>query len=330
MQREYALEFVRVTECAALAAAKWIGRGDKEAADDAAVEAMRAVLETVNCNGTVVIGEGEMDEAPMLYIGECVGTKSGPEFDIAVDPVEGTILTSKGMNGAIAVLAVAPKGCLLHAPDMYMDKIVVGPPGKGKISLDYSVTKNLEILAGASGKAVSDLMVVILDRERHAGLIQEVRDAGAMCKLITDGDVNPAVAAGIEGSGVDMLIGIGGAPEGVLAAAAIKCLGGDMQARLVVEDAEELRRMKEMGITDPNKLLTLDDLVIGKEVIFAATAITDCEYLTGVRMMGDTARTHSIVMRGETGTIRFIEAIHSFDRKPPYHVRGFHASVLDK
>ena len=329
MHREYALEFVRVTECAALAAAKWIGRGEKEAADDATVEAMRSVLETINCNGTVVIGEGEMDEAPMLYIGECVGSHTGPEVDIAVDPLEGTNLAAKGMNGAIAVLAVAPKGCLLHAPDMYMNKIIVGPPGKGKICLDYSVTKNLEIMAGATGKDVSDLTVVILDRERHEGLIREVRAAGAMCKLISDGDVNPAIAAGIEGSGVDMLVGIGGAPEGVLAAAAIKCLGGDMQARLVVEEDEELRRMKEMGITDPNKLLTLDDLVIGKEVIFAATAITDCESLTGVRMMGDTARTNSIVMRGETGTIRFIEAIHSFDKKPPFHVKGFHASMFN-
>jgi fructose-1,6-bisphosphatase II len=323
LKREFALEFIRVTEYAALGAAQWIGRGDKMAADDAATEGMRRVLESVNCQGTVVIGEGEMDEAPMLYIGEKVGNGNGPEVDIAVDPLEGTNLTSKGIAGAIAVLAVAPKGCLLHAPDMYMDKIVVGPPARGKINLDWSIKRNLENVAGAMDKAVNELTVVILDRERHEKIIKEVRDAGAMIRLISDGDVSPAVAAGIEGSGVDMLLGIGGAPEGILAAAAIKCLGGDMQGRLIPEDEEQNQRCHQMGIADCEQLLTLDDMVKGSEIIFACTAVTDGAPLRGVRFGSDTARTHSLVMRGETGTIRFIEAIHSFARKPSYHVKGF-------
>ena len=231
MNRELSMEFVRVTEAAAIACGHSVGRGDKNGADQLAVDAMRKMFDTVNISGTVVIGEGEMDEAPMLYIGEKVGC-GGPEVDIAVDPVEGTNLVAKGQPGAIAVIAIAPKGCLLHAPDMYMDKIAVGPRAKGCINIDAPIQENLERVAKALERNVRDLSVVVLDRERHQGIIEDVRRAGARIQLITDGDVNPVVNAGIEGTGVHMYIGKGGAPEGVLAAAAIKCLGGDFQARL--------------------------------------------------------------------------------------------------
>lgn len=316
MERELALEFVRVTEAAAIASARWMGRGDKIAADDAAVKAMRAVFDTIAIEGTVVIGEGEMDEAPMLYIGEKVGMGMGhPQVDIAVDPLEGTNLVAKGLTGAIAVLAVANNGCLLHAPDMYMDKICVGPKAKGCIDIDASVADNLNSVAKALEKKVADLTVVILDRERHQKLIQEVRDTGARIKLITDGDVSPAVACAFEGSGVDIMIGIGGAPEGVLAAAALSCLGGDMQGRLVPENEQEAARACSMGLADPTQLLKLEDLVCGDDVIFAATGITDATPLKGVLFEGNSARTYSVVMRAKTGTIRYVEAIHRFDKK---------------
>lgn len=317
MERELALEFVRVTEAAAIAAGRWMGKGDKIAADRAAVEAMRALFDTVSIDGTVVIGEGEMDEAPMLYIGEKVGAGEGcPKVDIAVDPLEGTNLVAKGQPNSIAVLAAAPQGCLLHAPDMYMDKIAVGPAGKGRIDIDAPVAANLEALAEGKGCRVKDLTVVILDRPRHERIIAEVRKAGARCKLITDGDVAPAVAAAIEGTGVDMLLGIGGAPEGVLAAAALKCLGGEMQARLVPHGEEERQRAQKMGIEDVEAVLTHEDLVCGDDVIFAATGITDGDFLRGVRYFGGGARTHSLVMRSKTGTIRLIEATHYLKRKP--------------
>jgi fructose-1,6-bisphosphatase II len=316
LERELALEFARVTEAAALASARWMGRGDKISADDAAVRAMRAVFDTVNIDGTVVIGEGEMDEAPMLYIGEKVGTGKAPKVDVAVDPLEGTNIVAKGLTGAIAVMAVAPEGCFLHAPDMYMDKIAVGPKAKGKISIDASVEENLKAVSEALKKSIADLTVVILDRDRHRKLINDVRKAGARIKLISDGDVSPAVATAFENSGVDMMLGIGGAPEGVLAAAALKCLGGDMQARLVPEDEEEIRRIHEMGLQDEKKLLTLDDLVKGDDVIFSATGITDGSLLRGVLFNSMGASTHTIVMRSKTGTVRFIEAWHRFDKKP--------------
>ena len=316
MQRELAIELVRVTEAAALASAPWMGKGDKNGADGAAVDAMRSVFDTVNIDGVVVIGEGEMDEAPMLYIGEKVGMGMGhPKLDIAVDPLEGTNLVAKGLTGSIAVLAVAESGCLLHAPDMYMDKICVGPKAKGTINLDATVTENLNNVAKALNKSVNDLTVVILDRERHAKIIKEVREAGARIKLITDGDVSPAVAAATEGSGVDIMMGIGGAPEGVLAAAALRCLGGDMQARLVPENESEIERAKGMGLKNPLQLLTLDDLVCGDDVIFAATGITDATPLKGVLYEGNSAKTYSVVMRAKTGTIRFVEAVHRIDRK---------------
>ena len=315
MDRELTLEFVRVTEAAAIASARLMGKGDKIAADQAAVDAMRRAFDIVNISGTVVIGEGEMDEAPMLYIGEKVGA-GGLEVDIAVDPLEGTNLVAKGLPGAIAVLAVAPRGCILHAPDMYMEKICVGPRAAGKIDLNAPITANLEAVAKALERRVEDLTVVILDRPRHEKLINEVRQAGARIKLISDGDVSPAINAAIEGTGIHMLVGIGGAPEGVIAAAALKCLGGDMQARLWPEDENDVARAKAMGIDDINKVLTIDDLVCGEDIMFAATAITDGDLLRGVNFFGGGVRTHSIVMRYKTGTVRFVDAIHRLQADP--------------
>ncbi|GBG58533.1 fructose-1,6-bisphosphatase [Sporomusaceae bacterium FL31] len=315
MDRELALEFVRVTEAAAIASGRWMGKGEKNAADGAAVDAMREAFDSVAINGRVVIGEGEMDEAPMLYIGEDVGA-GGMEVDIAVDPVEGTTLVAKGLPGAIAVLAIAPRGGLLHAPDMYMDKICVGPKAAGKIDINAPVTQNLKAVATALDRKVEDLTVVILDRERHSKIINEIREAGARIKLITDGDVSPAINVAIDGTGVHMMIGIGGAPEGVIAATALKCLGGDMQARLYPESQADIDRAMKMGITDINKVLTIDDMVYGDDAFFVATAITQGDLLNGVRYFGGGARTHSIVMRYKSGTVRFVDAIHKFDRKP--------------
>jgi fructose-1,6-bisphosphatase II len=308
------MEFVRVTEAAAVACGRSVGRGDKNGADQLAVDAMRKMFDTVNIDGTVVIGEGEMDEAPMLYIGEKVGA-GGEPVDIAVDPVEGTNLVAKGQPGAIAVIAIAPRGCLLHAPDMYMQKIAVGPRAKGCIDINAPVEENLKRVAKALNRRVSDLTVVILDRERHYGIMEDVRKAGARLHLITDGDVNPIVNAGIEGTGVHMYIGKGGAPEGVLGAAALKCLGGDMQARLCPENEEQMRRCVEMGIADVNQVLTLDDMVKGDDCMFTATAITESFLLGGLRYFGGGVRTHTISMRYKTGTVRFIDAVHSYDRQ---------------
>lgn len=319
MERELALEMVRVTEAAALTSARWMGLGKKDEADGAAVDAMRRMFDTVQVSGTVVIGEGEIDEAPMLYIGENVGC-GGPEVDVAVDPVEGTNLVAKGLPNSIAVIGVAPRGCLLHAPDMYMDKIAVGPCGAGEIHLDNPPAQNLAVIARASKRLIRDLVVVILDRPRHEKIIREVREAGARVKLITDGDVAPAVSAAVAGSGVDMLLGIGGAPEGVLAAVALKCLGGEIQGRLCPENSEQEKRVREMGISDPRRLLTMDDFVRGDDCFFAATGITDGDLVRGVRYHGETASTHSIVMRAKTGTIRYIDANHNLSRKP--HVFG--------
>jgi fructose-1,6-bisphosphatase II len=318
MERELAMEFARVTEAAALASARWWGRGDKNAADEAAVTAMRAMFDTVNVDGTVVIGEGEMDEAPMLYIGERVGTGKSVQVDIAVDPLEGTNLVAKGLTGAIAVLAAAPRGCLLHAPDMYMEKIAVGPAAAGKIHLDATVTENVKAVAASLNKGLEDVTVVILDRPRHEAIIRELRAIGTRIKLISDGDVSPAVATAIPNSGVDMVLGIGGAPEGVLAAAALRCLGGEFQGRLWPEDEKDLERAHKLGVTDIKKILTMDDLVRGDDVIFAATGITDGDFLRGVRYYGNIATTHTLVMRGATGTVRFIEAQHRSDKKPKY------------
>lgn len=318
IERELTLEFVRVTEAAAIASGRWWGRGDKIAADDAAVQAMRAMFDTVNIEGTIVIGEGEMDEAPMLYIGEKVGRGKNIKVDIAVDPLEGTNLVAKGLTGAISVLAVAPQGCLLHAPDMYMEKIAAGPAAVGKISLEASVTENVKAIAASLNKGVQDVTVVVLDRPRHKKIIEELREIGARIKLISDGDVSPAVATAVPGSGIDMVVGIGGAPEGVLAAAALCCLGGEFQGRLWPEDDHDRERARKLGITDINKILTMDDLVKGDDVIFAATGITDGEFLKGVRYYGNTATTHTIVMRRASGTIRYIDAEHRIDKKNVY------------
>ncbi|MDD2619211.1 MAG: class II fructose-bisphosphatase [Syntrophomonadaceae bacterium] len=318
MERELALEFARVTEAAALAAARWVGKGDKETADDAAVTAMRVMFDTVSVDGIVVIGEGEMDEAPMLYIGEKVGIGIPPQVDIAVDPLEGTNLVAKGLNGAIAVLAIAPRGTLLHAPDMYMDKIAAGPECKGRIHLDATVKENLWEVARSLDKLISEVTVVILDRPRHQGIVEEIRRAGARIKLISDGDISPAVAAAYPDSGVDLLIGIGGAPEGVITAAAMKCMGGDFQARLCPEDQNEVNRCHEMGITNLNKIFTIDELVKSEDVIFAATGITDSFLIKGVRYYKRRAVTQTLVMRSLSGTIRNIEADHHLDRKPMF------------
>ena len=309
MDRTLSLEFARVVEAAALRSGRLLGRGQKDAADGLAVDAMRQAFDSVRISGTVVIGEGEIDEAPMLYIGEHVGA-GGPEVDIAVDPIEGTNLIAKGQNGAIAVMAIAEKGGLLHAPDMYMEKLCVGPRGAGAIDITKSLTENIKNVAAKMNRNVDEITLVMLDRERHYGLMKEARDLGARIMLISDGDVNPAMECCIEGSGVHMVVGTGGAPEGVLAAAALKCVGGDMQARLKPETEEEIRRCHEMGIADVNQVLTLDDLVRTDDVIFAATAITRGNLLNAIQYFPGGARTHTIVMRSKTGTVRFLDTVH--------------------
>ena len=309
MDRTLSLEFARVVEAAALRSGRLLGRGQKDAADGLAVDAMRQAFDSVRISGTVVIGEGEIDEAPMLYIGEHVGA-GGPEVDIAVDPIEGTNLIAKGQNGAIAVMAIAEKGGLLHAPDMYMEKLCVGPRGAGAIDITKSLTENIKNVATKMERSVEEITLVMLDRERHQGLMKEAREVGARIMLISDGDVNPAMECCIEGSGVHMVVGTGGAPEGVLAAAALKCVGGDMQARLKPETEEEIRRCHEMGITDVNQVLTLDDLVRTDDVIFAATAITRGNLLNAIQYFPGGARTHTIVMRSKTGTVRFLDTVH--------------------
>lgn len=317
MDRNLALELVRVTEAAALACGRWVGKGNKMAADEAATEAMRRTLESIDINGTVVIGEGEMDEAPMLYIGERVGNGKGSEVDIAVDPLEGTNICAKGKNGSIATIALAPKGGFLHAPDMYMEKIAVGPAARGPIDINATPAENLERVAEAKNCYVEDLTVVILDRPRHDKTVAEIRRAGARIHLISDGDVAPAFAAAVESSGIDILMGIGGAPEGVLAAAALKCMGGDMQGRLVFMNEEERTRARQMGIEDFEKVYDCEGMARG-DVFFAATGVTNGDLLQGVRYFSGGAETQSIVMRSKSRTVRFVEARHSFDFKPVY------------
>ena len=302
------LEVARVTEQAALAASRLAGMGDKEAVDGAGTEAMRQVLSELPIHGTVVIGEGEMDEAPMLYIGEQLGA-GGPEVDIAVDPVEGTNITAKGLPNSITVIALSEKGGLVHAPDMYMDKLVVGPPAAGKVNLDFPVEANLRIVADSLDRKVEDLVIVVLDRPRHEKLIHDIRKAGARVKLITDGDVVAAVAVAIRGTGVHALMGSGGAPEGVLAAAALKCLGGEIQGRFLPHSDAERERLHSMG-ADEKKIYRTKDLAPGSQIVFAATGITDGDILQGVRYFGGGARTHSIVMGYSTKVVRFIDSIH--------------------
>ncbi len=315
VDRNLALELVRVTEAGAIAASQWIGRGDKNAADGAAVDAMRRAFDTVAITGTVVIGEGEMDEAPMLYIGERIGF-GGPEVDIAVDPLEGTSITAKGGPNAIATLALAEKGGFLHAPDIYMDKIAIGPGyPEGLVDLDASVEENLRALARAKKCEVNDLMVCTLDRDRHKAMIKACRAAGARITLLGDGDVSGVIAVSQPETGIDIYMGSGGAPEGVLAAAALRCIGGQMQGRLLFENEEQTARAREMGVTDPNRIYGLEDMARG-EVMFAATGVTTGPMLRGVRRFHNGAVTHSIVMRSKSGTVRFVEGHHNFALKP--------------
>jgi fructose-1,6-bisphosphatase II len=318
MERNLSLEFVRITEAAALACSRWMGRGLEKEADQAAVDAMRKAFDSVQIDGTVVIGEGERDEAPMLYIGEKVGirTADSPAVDIALDPLEGTTICAKGGVGAISVIAAAEKGKFLHAPDTYMDKIACGPAAKGVIDIDKSATENIHRVAEALRKPVSDVTVVILDRPRHADLISEVRKIGSRIQLIGDGDVSAAVAAGFEKTGIDLLLGIGGAPEGVISAAAMQCLGGDFQGRLKYRNEGERERARRMGIANLDQKFTIDELARGS-VLFVATGVTDGPLLQGVKFhSGQVVETHSVVMRSKTGTTRFVEATHNLSRKP--------------
>ena len=317
MDRDLALSLVRVTEIASLASARYMGRGDSMAADQAAVDGMRAAFNLVNTRGQVVIGEGELDEAPMLYIGEEIGKGMDVVADIAVDPLDGTSLVAKGLPNAISVIAMAPKGELLYAPDTYMKKIAVGPQAKGTIDIEASVKDNLHNVAKALNKDIEDLTVIIQDRERHSEMIEEIREVGARIKLFQEGDVASAIATAFPETGVDILIGIGGAPEGVIAAAALKCLGGDFQGKLFPSSDSERARCTNMGWTEDKleKVLFMEDLAGGDDVFFAATGISDGELLRGVVFHGDNqATTHSVVMRSKTGTLRFIEAKHKLDK----------------
>jgi fructose-1,6-bisphosphatase II / sedoheptulose-1,7-bisphosphatase len=314
MDRNLALEAVRVTEAAALSASRLMGRGDEKSADQAAVDAMRQALNALAIDGTVVIGEGERDEAPMLFIGERVGTGQGPRIDIALDPLEGTTITAKGGSNALAVIAMAEAGGFLNSPDVYMDKIAIGGGWGDVVDLDETPRNNLLRLAKAKKADVSDLVVCILDRPRHAELIAKVREAGARIMLISDGDVSGVIATARPDSGVDIYIGSGGAPEGVLAAAALRCIGGFMQGRLVFRNDDERHRATHCGITDFDRKYGLLDLAKG-EVMFAATGVTNGTMLQGVRRFAGGAVTHSMVMRSKSGTVRIIEAQHNFDRK---------------
>jgi len=318
MDRNLALDFVRATEAAAISSAYWVGKGDERQADHAAVEAMRKSFSVIDMDGLVVIGEGERDEAPMLYIGEKVGSGKGMKLDIAVDPLEGTTITARGDPNAMAVMAAAPKGCLLNAPDTYMDKIAVGPKCIGAVDLDASVEDNAKAVAQRLDKPLDEVTVMIMDRDRHKELIEKVRKCGCRIKLIRDGDIAGALAPAIEDSGVDILLGIGGAPEGVVASVALKCLGGEIQGRLKFRNEEEKERARKMGMKDPNKKLMMQDLIKSDEAMFAATGVTDGTILRGVQFLSHGAKTHSIVMRAKTKTIRFIEAQHHFEHMPEY------------
>jgi fructose-1,6-bisphosphatase II len=310
--RNLALELVRVTEAAALGAARWIGRGEKESADQAAVDAMRMMLDTVSMDGVVVIGEGEKDEAPMLFNGEEVGSGDGPQVDVAVDPLEGTRLTALGQPNAIAVIGVAERGTMFFpGAAVYMDKIACGPEAVNAIDINASPTENVQAVADAKGVEPTDISVVVLERDRHERLIAELREAGAKVNLIRDGDVAPAIAAARGGTGVDLLMGVGGTPEGVISAAAIKCLGGALQGRLWPRDDEERQQLIDAGL-DPDRVLTTDDLVAGEDVFVAATGVTSGALLRGVHYTADGAITDSIVMRSRSGTVRRIEAQHRF------------------
>jgi fructose-1,6-bisphosphatase II len=328
MEELLALEMVRVTEAAAIASARFMGRGEKDEADRAAVEAMRKTMDEIEFAGRIVIGEGERDQAPMLYIGEQVGRRGRvarrdvPAIDIAVDPLEGTNLVAHGQSNAITVLAASERGGLLNAPDTYLEKLCVGPVVAGKVDIRRTPAENLEVIAGALGRRVNDITVVILERPRHEQLIEQVRKAGARIKLISDGDLSAAISVAVSGTGVHAVMGIGGAPEGVLTAAALRCLGGEIQARFRFRNDEERERAKKMGgDDDENRVYTTEELASGENLVFAATGVTSGDLLQGVRFFGGGARTHSLVMGYQTKQVRFVDTVHMFDRTRPPAVR---------
>ena len=326
MEEHLSLDFLRVVENAAIAAARTMGFGDRHKADEVAVEAMRSTMDEVEMDGTIVIGEGERDEAPMLYIGEKVGLHNRapralfPVVDIAVDPLEGTNLCATGAPNAIAVLAASEKGGLLHAPDLYMEKIIVGPACKGAVELDAPVTDNLRSVAKRLDRDVEDLVVIVLDRPRHEELINDIRKAGARIRLIGDGDLSAGISAAVVGTGVHMVMGTGGAPEGVLTAAALRCLNGQILARLVVTKPEHQERLEKMGVNDPKRLYDTEDLAPGKKIIFACTGVTDGNLLKGVRFFGDGVRTSSMILTFDERQVRFIDSVH-LERRPDIKVR---------
>jgi len=318
LDRNIALELCRVTEAAALAAPRWMGRGNKNALDQAAVNAMRDRLKVIQMDGVVVIGEGEKDEAPMLYIGERIGNGQEPRVDVAVDPVDGTTLLSKGLPNAVAVVALAEQGTMYYPPGIvYMEKLAVGPSGRGVVSLEKTVEQNIEALAGAKGEQVEDLTVVVLDRPRHADLIERIRATGARIKLISDGDVAGGIMPSLPDTGVDMLMGVGGSPEAVLTAAALKCLGGDIQCKLWPRDDKERAQAEQLGL-GLDRVLTIDDLVRGNDVFFALTGVTDGELVKGVHYFPHGATTETLVMRSRSGTMRRIQAVHNFEKLEHY------------
>ena len=326
MEEHLSLDFLRVVENAAIAAARTMGFGDRHKADEVAVEAMRATMDEVEMDGTIVIGEGERDEAPMLYIGEKVGLHNRapralfPVVDIAVDPLEGTNLCATGAPNAIAVLAASEKGGLLHAPDLYMEKIIVGPACKGAVALDAPVADNLRSVAKRLDRDVEDLVVIVLDRPRHEELINDIRKAGARIRLIGDGDLSAGISAAVVGTGVHMVMGTGGAPEGVLTAAALRCLNGQILARLVVTKPEHQERLEKMGVNDPKRVYDTEDLAPGKTIIFACTGVTDGNLLKGVRFFGDGVRTSSMILTFDERQVRFIDSVH-LERRPDIKVR---------
>ena len=327
MEQLLALEMVRVTEAAAIASARLMGRGERMEADRAATESMRRTMDEIEMSGTIVIGEGERDQAPMLYIGEQVGKRdendrrATQEIDIAVDPLEGTNLVAHGQANAITVLAASEKGGLVHAPDTYMEKLCVGPGAAGSVDIRLSPSENLQRIASALRRAVSDITVIILERPRHDELIAEVRSAGARIKLISDGDLSAAISCAVSGTGVHAVMGIGGAPEGVITAAALRCLGGEIQARFKYRNAEDQARAERMGHGDPERVYTTEDLASGDSVVFAATGVTGGDLLQGVRFFGGGARTHSLVMAYQAKQVRFVDTVHMFDRTRPPAVR---------
>jgi fructose-1,6-bisphosphatase II len=318
LDRNIAMEMSRVTEAAALAAARWMGRGNKNALDQAAVNAMRDRLRVIQMDGVVVIGEGEKDEAPMLYIGERIGNGEPPPVDVAVDPVDGTTLLSKGLPNAVSVVALAERGTMYYPPGIvYMDKLAVGPAGRGVVSLEMSVEQNIEALAAAKGERIDDLTIVVLDRPRHAELIERIRATGARIKLITDGDVAGGIMPSLPDTGVDMLMGVGGSPEAVLTAAALKCLGGDIQCKLWPRDDQERAQAEKLGLS-LDGVLTIDNLVRGNDVFFSLTGVTDGELVKGVHYFPHGATTETLVMRSRSGTIRRIQAVHNFEKLERY------------